>query len=216
MKVRFGDCELDLESRELFRADRPVRLLPKAFELLKILLASRPRAISKAELQERLWPATFVSESNLTSLIAHLRKAVRDSARTPRLIRTVHRFGYAFSGEAIELPVPARPRTPQVEHWLIWGTQRIPLAEGENILGRDEEATAHFDSPTVSRRHARIQISGREAILVDLGSKNGTFLRGERVMAPTPLSSGDQVRIGSIMLTFRAGHAGGSTLTHTD
>jgi DNA-binding winged helix-turn-helix (wHTH) protein len=59
MQVRFDKFVLDSESRELFRDSRLVPLSPKAFELLSILVAGRPKAISKAELQERLWPATL-------------------------------------------------------------------------------------------------------------------------------------------------------------
>lgn len=103
MRFRFGECVLDEESRHLLRSGERVHLTPKAFQLLGLLLHERPRAVSKSELQERLWPTTFVAESNLPSLIREVRNAIDDSVRGGRHLRTVHGFGYAFCGTAEEL-----------------------------------------------------------------------------------------------------------------
>jgi non-specific serine/threonine protein kinase len=92
----FDDFVLDLDARELLRAGAAVALSPKAFQLLGILVESHGRALSKADLQDRLWPGTFVVEKNLTNLVSEVRDALGDDAARPRLIRTVHRFGYSF------------------------------------------------------------------------------------------------------------------------
>jgi non-specific serine/threonine protein kinase len=92
----FGDFVFDLDAHELVRAGTPVSLSPKAFRLLGLLIECHPRALSKTELQERLWPGTFVVEKNLTNLVSEIREALGDDPATPRFIRTVHRFGYAF------------------------------------------------------------------------------------------------------------------------
>src|SRR5262249_6113751 len=60
MRVAFGDSIFDSETRELLRAKRPVRLQPKAFQLLEVLLRRRPEALAKDELHRVLWPNTFV------------------------------------------------------------------------------------------------------------------------------------------------------------
>lgn len=96
MKVSFGEFVLDLDSRELRRGLEPVRLSPKAFQLLEILVANRPKALSKADLQEQLWPNTFVVEKNLANLVSEIRQALGDSSSAPVFIRTVPRYGYAF------------------------------------------------------------------------------------------------------------------------
>jgi non-specific serine/threonine protein kinase len=93
----FDDFVLDLDARELLRAGTAVALSPKAFQLLGVLVESHGRALSKTELQDRLWPGTFVVEKNLTNLVSEIREALGDDAARPRLIRTVHRFGYSFS-----------------------------------------------------------------------------------------------------------------------
>src|SRR5262245_14273162 len=96
MRVAFGDFVLDTDCRELRRGLEPVRLSPKALQLLQILVTERPRALSKADLQDRLWPETFVVEKNLANLISEVREALGDDPSNPRFIRTVPRYGYAF------------------------------------------------------------------------------------------------------------------------
>lgn len=95
------------------------------------------------------------------------------------------------------------------------GSSRLPLRSGENILGREPDDGIRLDSPTVSRRHARITITGADATLEDLGSKNGTCLRGEPVSAVVPLIDGDEIRVGSVVLRFRMQSRGGPTMTQS-
>lgn len=224
MRLRLGNLTLDSDARQLLRGREEIHLSPKAFELLKMLIGQRPRALSKNELHEHLWPATFVSEANLASLIAEVREALGDTARQPQFIRTAHRFGYAFCGDVVEEPVArARSETavrdgsaPLPESaafcWLIKDGHRLPLEPGENVLGRDPDLDGiRIDSPTVSRRHARISISASNASLEDLDSKNGTFLRGEPVSAAVALSDGDEIRVGSVVLVFRMASASTAT-----
>src|SRR5262245_43517960 len=78
MRIAFSEFVLDTAMRQLFRAGTRVHLEPKALELLELLLARRPEAVSKAEIQQGLWPDTFVSESSLTGLVAQVRKALAD------------------------------------------------------------------------------------------------------------------------------------------
>jgi DNA-binding winged helix-turn-helix (wHTH) protein len=202
MRVSFGDCTFDSDTRELFRGGKPVHLSPKAFRLLELLLEERPRALSKAQLQEKLWPRTFVSEANLAGLAAEARRAIGDSAKGSKLLRTVYGFGYAFSGEATEEHPAAAVRRSRF--LLVRDEEEIPLGPGENILGRDEQASPRIDDDTVSRRHARLRITHEDATIEDLGSKNGTFVEGKRVGAKAVrLRSEDQIQVGSVFLTFR-------------
>jgi len=214
MRLRLGDLTFDPEARQLLRDGEDVHLSPKAFELLKLLVDARPRALSKKELHERLWPDTFVSETNLATLAAEVREALHDNPRQPRFIRTAHRFGYAFCGGAAdELAVdPAGGATAFC--WLIKDGRRLPLHPGENILGRDADDGIRLESPTVSRRHARIVVADGGATLQDLGSKNGTHLRGDVVAGAVALTDGDEIRVGSVVLRFRTA-SGARTATWT-
>jgi DNA-binding winged helix-turn-helix (wHTH) protein len=212
--VAFGDCVLDSGTRQLFSEGKEVHLQPKAYQVLELLLETRPKAVSKHEIHEKLWPGTFVSDGTLTSLVAELRDAIGDDAHEPRFVRTVHRFGYAFSGVAQEvrdrLPVLSAPGSV---YWLLRGRRRIPLEPGESIIGRDPGVGVHLDDPSISRRHARILISAEGATLEDLGSKNGTFLGERKIDLPEPLSDNDSLRIGSVALTIRIFPVSDSTET---
>ena len=110
MRLRFGDCVFDSDTREVFRGDRAVALSPKAFALLDLLIAARPAAVSKADIHDRLWPGIHVSEANLANLVVELRAGLGDDARKPRILRTVPRFGYAFRAAA--RPRAGLARTP--------------------------------------------------------------------------------------------------------
>jgi DNA-binding winged helix-turn-helix (wHTH) protein len=210
VRILFGDFAFDGGSRQLLRGNAEVHLGPKAFTLLDLLLSQRPRAVSKAQVRDAVWPRTFVAESNLTSLLTELRSALGDDAKHPRFIRTVRGFGYSFCGEVQEGEDSCSPETL---HWLLWGKQELPLRMGENVLGRGPRATQLLDAASVSRRHALIRVSGAEALLEDSGSKNGTFLRGKKLTGPVPLKDGDEIRLGSIRITYRRFEAADSTAT---
>ncbi len=205
IRVRFGSFVVDSRSRQLVSDGRPVHLSPKAFDALCLLLENRPNAVSKADLHARVWPGTFVVDANLTVLVAELRRALGDEAQGSRFIRTVHRHGYAFCGEAVDVesgPAAGRgevaPRT-----WLAWDDRVLLLGEGENIIGRDPRCGVWLDMPGVSRRHARILVAGDMVQIEDLGSKNGTFVGDDAVSDPRRLLDGDAVQIGPVHLSFR-------------
>jgi len=214
MRIEFGDCVLDTDTREFRRGGEAVHVEPKAYRLLEILLAARPKALSKDELQDQIWPKTFVSERSLARLVEVLRGCLGDSAREPRYIRTVHGYGYAFSAETSERRQPAPPprRSRQVFHCRIaWGEREVALEEGENVLGRDPDSAMWIDLNSVSRRHARIIIADGAATIEDLDSRNGTYVQGERIRAATRLSDGDRIKIGAAALVFRCYHGLGTT-----
>lgn len=210
MTIHFGPFTLNLDTRQLARGGEDVHLSTKAFDLLAALVRDRPNVLSKAALQQMLWPDTFVAEANLSNLIGEVRDALGDSPREPRYIRTVHRVGYAFCGETA-----AGEGHAKAICWLEWGTQRFPLRQGEHVIGRDPDAAIRIDASTVSRRHARIVVDGSGVVLEDFGSKNGTFHRDVRVTSAVAIADGDSIRIGSQLLTFRAA-AGDSTETHVE
>jgi pSer/pThr/pTyr-binding forkhead associated (FHA) protein len=89
---------------------------------------------------------------------------------------------------------------------------RFPLEPGEYVIGRDPESGIWLDSTTVSRRHARLIVSATQTVLEDFGSKNGTFIDEERVVAPRTLVDGDAIRIGTLLVTYHA-PGGGTTVT---
>jgi len=212
MTYWFDDFVIDVRTRRLLREDRELHLSPKAFELLTLLIENRAQAMSKADLQQKLWPSTYVLETNLAGLVAEIRQVLNDSADDPRYIRTMHRFGYWFTGVVAEQE-PSTGGSPPIRYWVLWDTRQIPLSPGQNVLGRAPDAAVWIDAPGVSRHHARIRLDGAGAMIEDLGSKNGTYLHGQPVTAPCALSDGDQIRLGSVVITFRIPPPAGSTET---
>jgi DNA-binding winged helix-turn-helix (wHTH) protein len=210
---RFGDFTLDHDIRQLLLSDTEVHLSPKAFELLTLVLANRSRAVSKAELQQHLWPATFVEETNLAGLVAEIRRALRDPASSPVFVRTVYGFGYRFVGEVTVDTAATPSRSPHVKLCVVLAQREIVLMEGANVIGREPDATIQIDSRGVSRHHARILVSGGDATLEDLGSKNGTHVNGHRITTPARLADGDEIGLGSIRLTFRVASPSSPTET---
>ena len=210
MQKRFGDCVFDSETRQLLRAGRPVHLSPKAYRLLELLLERAPRVASKQEIQDVLWPRTFVAESSLTNIVSELRVAVGDRARKPAFLRTVHGFGYAFSGKVVAVR-DSKKDEGYSPFRLERGKKKFALSEGQNIVGRDPDADIHIEHGSVSRRHARISVRGSKAVLEDLHSRNGTFVGGRRVEFPMELRDGDVIGLGPVTLTFQKLTSPGST-----
>jgi DNA-binding winged helix-turn-helix (wHTH) protein len=202
MRAQFGEFVLDTGRQELSRRGEPVHLTPKAMQLLETLVEKRPNVVSRQELYDTLWPDVIVHEANLKNLVADLRNALDDHERDGRFLRTVHGRGYAFCAELVERRSGADELSATLVI-LFHGSRRLILRPGENILGRDEDADAIIDDPEVSRHHARVVIAPGRVTIDDLGSKNGTFVRGKRVAAPVELHNGDEVLLGKVPLTVR-------------
>jgi DNA-binding winged helix-turn-helix (wHTH) protein len=205
MRLRFGDVTFDSGRRALFRGPQQVHLSPKAFRFLELLLSKRPDAVAKAEILETVWPDVVVSEASLATLAKDVRKALGGGAEESPFLRTVHGFGYAFDGEVQEVPDGA----PAARlHVLVWGTQEMPLSAGENVLGRERTAGIWVGHPSISRAHARIVVEEEQAVVEDLGSKNGTWLGSRRVEGRITLADGDEIRVGEVRLLYRGPAAG--------
>jgi DNA-binding winged helix-turn-helix (wHTH) protein len=206
MRVRFGSCVLDSGSRELRRGDTPVHLSPKAFDVLEILVARRPNVVTKDVLLDEVWPGKVVEEANLAIVVGEIRKALGDDPRSPSIVLTVARRGYRFAAQAADLDV-RQPDSPGGDHytrwWLAWKDQTLPLREGENLVGRHPASDVWINSSSVSRTHARIVAGLDEVVIEDRGSRNGTFVDGERIAAPHVLVDGCTITFGSEQATFR-------------
>jgi TolB-like protein/DNA-binding winged helix-turn-helix (wHTH) protein len=96
---RFGQFVLDPGRRTLSRADSPVSLTPKAFDVLLFLAQNPNRPVTKEELLQAVWGEMFVEEGNLAQYISHLRKALGDNSEDTRLIVTIARKGYQFTAD---------------------------------------------------------------------------------------------------------------------
>jgi hypothetical protein len=126
----------------------------------------------------------------------------------------VHKHGYAFCAEVSDIAPrgagrggPAQSERQRVEGlraWLVWNDRVLPLAEGENVIGRDPVCSVWLDQPGVSRRHARVVVTDDRAEIEDLGSTNGTFVSDTAINGRHPLRDADVIQLGSVDLKYRS------------
>ena len=214
MRVRFGECVLDSITRELLVGRETVHLEPKAFDLLAILIENRPRALSKSgdpreALARHLRLRGNVDESSGGRPLRDRRRRAREALDPDRVPFRVRLLGLGRDRGRDEEEIPRAAFAFR----LYQRSREFALEEGENVLGRDPGVNVFLDYTSVSRRHARIVISGEGAQIEDLQSKNGTFVRGARIEAPSRIADGDEIQLGSVPLTFRVFPLSGSTET---
>ena len=204
MRYLFANCLLDTDSRDFRRGNASVHLSPKAHELLHLLIAQRPRVVSKAELMQALWPDTFVVEGNLPVIVAELRSAIgSDPAAAAAVIKTHHGIGYSFAAPVVA--AKARPLSDEggTGTLLQIGKRRIDLTPGDNEIGRDPQCDVLINDASVSRHHARITLGAGVATLVDRGSKNGTKVNGRLIKKPVELQDGDELTFGQVSARYQ-------------
>lgn len=92
----FGPYVIDARSRILLKEGTTVRLTPKAFDTLLVLVKHASQVVEKEQLLREVWPDIFVEEGNLSNNIHGLRKALGDDSSEPRYIETISKRGYRF------------------------------------------------------------------------------------------------------------------------
>src|SRR5882757_8635236 len=127
MKLSFGDCNLDLSARQLWRKGKVVPLEPKMFELLNVLIKKRPSVVTNNELDEILWPQVYVARTSLTRLVSELRTVLGDTPHDSRIIRTAYKTGYAFCADVQSAVLPT-PGPALIT--LQWKGSSFPLTSG--------------------------------------------------------------------------------------
>jgi len=210
MAYQFGPFRYDPASRSLVRGDREVALRPKARDLLVLFLKNPHRLLTHDEISERLWPDTAVTDDAVRLQVFELRKALGENG--DRMIKTLPREGYRWETD-VRSRSGAGVAAGELLCRLILAKREVELPEGEHVLGRDEGVAVWIDDGAVSRHHARIVVSPGGATLEDLGSKNGTLLRGRKIAGTAPLRDGDVIVVGPETMTFRALRRGGTTQT---
>jgi TolB-like protein/DNA-binding winged helix-turn-helix (wHTH) protein/thioredoxin-like negative regulator of GroEL len=148
---RFGQFVLDPRKRTLSRAGAPVSLTPKAFDVLIFLAQNPHRLVTKEELLQAVWGNTYVEEGNLTQYISLLRKALEDNSEDNRLIVTIARKGYQFTGnvlvgEAADTSLEAAAQVP--------------------AIGNSETSTQLVLKPPTKETRARVPNQWRRAAIV--------------------------------------------------
>ena len=228
-RYRFADLTLDTGQRRVWRGDEEIQISKLSFNFLRALVEAAPNLLTHDQLAEAVWgPRRVITPENLSQRLMTLRHAIGERAEQPRYIEAVRAQGYRLIPDVETVQVEAPPRdgrpirvgadAPRKERryrtlWLISEHKQTVLIEGVNIVGRAEDARIQIDLPGVSRHHARITVTGGEAVLEDLGSKNGTLLNRQRMSVPQGLTHGDEILVGGALLRFSVASATSPTAT---
>lgn len=210
-----GEWRVEPGLDRISRGGEVVQVPPRVMQVL-LCLAERPgQLVTKRQLIDTVWDRELVTEGALTRSIAVLRRILGDNAARPRYVENVPRLGYRLVMPTLALSETREAALPcqRSPCWLSCGERRFVLSDGENLIGRAPDAAVHIDSKQVSRRHARITVSGVQATVEDLGSKNGTFVGGNRLDTAVELRDGDHLALGSVLMEFRVEDPQGSTET---
>src|SRR6202011_1354161 len=175
---QFGQFALDSRRRTLSRADSPVSLTPKAFDVLLFLAQNPNRLVTKEELLQAVWGDTFVEEGNLTQYISHLRKALGDNSEDTRLIVTIARKGYQFTvdvtvADAADTAKQAAVQVP---------TAKSSLADMQPVLGSPPDQ-AEVEAVPKAPKHWR-NVAAMAALTVTLAAATYTSWRHFSGMTP--------------------------------
>jgi adenylate cyclase len=133
--LNFGSYRLDVGDEQLWRDEQPVRLTPKAFQVLRTLMDNSGQLVTKEELFRVIWADTVVSDAALTSCIQELRQALEDNARNPQYIETVHRRGFRFIAPIAAAAAPVPSSKLQEEE-----SQKPVLSSAEGANGKRQVA----------------------------------------------------------------------------
>ena len=205
-RLHFAEFELDIAAYALWRGQERIRLERIPMELLLLLVKARGALVDRESIHGALWGRdVFVdSQAAINTAVSKLRKSLGDDRAHARFIETVPGKGYRFIAPVREMgeATAAAQHAPFPAYSIRRGRREFPLYPGDNIVGREPDAQVHLDHPSVSRRHAMISIEANQMTLRDMKSRNGTFLDGRRIDAPTPIADGAVIGAGPIVLTF--------------
>jgi DNA-binding winged helix-turn-helix (wHTH) protein len=213
---RLGDWLVQPSQCKILRGEQTLHLRPKVMDVLVCLAGRAGKVVSKQALIDAVWAKEFISDTALSRAVFELRQALDDNEAQPRYVETIAKRGYRLVAPVEPVAEPAALGAAPSPFAIVIADRVVRLAEGENLIGRGTDVRVRLDSMEASRHHARIVVAGGHAVLEDLGSMNGTVLRGKRVTEPAELSDRDAIVIGGITLVFREMSPEGSTIPAHD
>jgi DNA-binding winged helix-turn-helix (wHTH) protein len=175
-RFRFGEFTLSPRRRALLRNGRELRLIPRYFDLLVLLVQRRNEAVHRRDIFDRVWSDVIVSDSALSQAIRTLRRTLGDDSREPLFIRTVARHGYRFVfahviEEDDEGPLPAIEWTAPIN---VDGSRQGDSDPFEPLLQRLTTPASETDLEEEQRDAAeRLHVLGIAEALKRLGVRPG-------------------------------------------
>ena len=189
----FEDFRVEVDKRLLFRQGKPVRLTPKAFDTLLLLVQRKGEVISKDDLMREVWPDTAVEENNLNQNISTLRRVLGENRGENRYIATVPGQGYRFvpSVQSAGLPPATEPVTVAVLPFANLSSEPDSEFFADGITEEIINALAQIRNLRVVARTSAFSFKGKQ---VDLRTVGATLNAGI-LLEGSVRKSGDRVRI---------------------
>jgi TolB-like protein len=207
MRLRFGDCAIDVERRELRRSGTVVHVEPQVFDLLLHLIRNRNQVVSKEQLLAPIWEGRIVSDSALSTRINAARHAIGDSGERQQLIQTIARRGFRFVAETEEVIAQdasvAVPERPSIAIMAFANMRDDPeqsyFAEGmaEDLI----TSLSHIRWLTVIARNSSFSYKGRSVDARQIGRE----LSVRYILDGSVRRAGDLVRITAQLLEAETG-----------
>ena len=160
MLYSFGDCVIDTERRELRRQADLVDVEPQVFDLLVYLIGHREHVVSKDELTAVIWKLEFVSDAAIDSRIYAARRAIGESGKQPRFIRTLPKKGFRFVGDVREDRAPA----PLVQALVTDAAAEV--SEAGQTTGKPDSARDAIISNTLPRQLTATRLPEMPTLLI--------------------------------------------------
>ena len=110
---RVADCEVEPSGLQVTVDGRKVRVEAKVMLVLVYLARHAGRVVSRAELEEQIWPGRVVTEDSVTKAIAKLRRVFRDDPRDPYVIETIPKSGYRLIADLTPASATGPPSAPE-------------------------------------------------------------------------------------------------------
>jgi DNA-binding winged helix-turn-helix (wHTH) protein/predicted ATPase len=184
-QIAFGPFRLDERNECLWQGSQAISLRPKAYALLRLLVAHAGELVTKQQVLDAVWPGTFVTDAVLKDSIRQLRKALNDDAESPAYIETAHRRGYRFIGKIAESVSPTNAAETQTAHIIseFPSDEPAPLPLTScKVLGREAEL-------------AKMQCWWDRALR---GERQVVFITGEPGIGKTTLAQAVLEKIGGL------------------
>ncbi|MBI3802044.1 MAG: AAA family ATPase, partial [Deltaproteobacteria bacterium] len=170
----FGSYRLDREHIQLWRGAQEVKLTGKAFAVLRYFVAHPGQLVTKDDLFAAAWPETVVSDATLASCIQEVRQALRENAKKPRYLETVHRRGYRFIA-----PLTPAPPVPGSRF-------QVPSSSAKDKIQQLGTWNVRLETPLVGRETELAQLYGW-LDKAAMGERQVVFVTGEAGIGKTAL-----------------------------
>lgn len=226
MGYQFDNYVLDTSLFELKRENEVVRIEPQVVELLALLIKNAGRMVTKEEIFEEIWAGRYVSEAALSSRIKSARQAIGDDGQQQRLIKTIHKKGFRFVGEIIEIgndtvatdfsaKPPKRRVTDTSEHSSEHGWRPTIAILPFSVLSNDADQEYLADGITTDiitmlSKHRWLNVVARNTSFGYKGKPVNTQLLGKELSANyvvegTVQRAGNRVRVSTNLIDTTTG-----------